>query len=320
VGRVDEIEDWQQRAELAQPDAPAPGLATSVAGGAALVRSIHRLAVGDVPAAVASARHGLVMEPADGSQRSATAYYFGVASFYLDPLRAEPYLLEFIEGSAEERDPRHRYAMALLAETYGVRGDMDQARRFADQALELTRRWGLEEHPPTNQVHVAHGIVALAGGDLDLAEEHFERAVTLARRGHDRVEIAHTLLWMARFRVSNHDREGAREALDGARDLVPDIGRVSMQRLVQDLELELADHRLARNPPAGGDSLSEAELRVLRLLPGELSYRELGQRMHLSLNTRTHLGCGASSASPPGPRSSAKPTGVDGSEASRSAT
>jgi LuxR family transcriptional regulator, maltose regulon positive regulatory protein len=247
------------------------------------------LAVGDVPAAVASARRGLAMEPANGSHRSAAAYYLGVASFYLDPLRARPYLLEFIEGCAGERDPRHRYAMALLAETYGVRGDMDQARRYADQALELTCRWGLEEHPPTNQVHVAHGIVALADGDIDLAEEQFERAVMLARRGHDRVEIAHTLLWMARLRVGNQDPEGARGALDTARELVPDIGRLSMHRLVEDLELELADHRAARNPPAGGDALSEAELRVLRLLPGELSYREIGQRLHVSLNTvRTH--------------------------------
>jgi len=229
------------------------------------------------------------MEPANGSQRSAAAYHLGVASFYLDPERAQTYLLDFIDGCAGERDPRHRYAMALLAETYGVRGEMDEARRLANQALELTRHWGLEEHPPTNQVHVAQGVVALADADLDLAEEHFERAVMLARRGHDRVEIAHTLLWMARFRLYSHDREGSREALDAARELVPDVGRVSMQRLVQELELELADHRPARNPPGAGEPLSEAELRVLRLLPGELSFREIGQRLHLSLNTvRTH--------------------------------
>lgn len=180
--------------------------------------------------------------------------------------------------------------MALLADTYGVRGENDEAGRLADQALELTRHWGLEEHPPTNRVHVAQDVVALADGDVGLAEEHFERGgdACSSRPRPSRGSRTPCYGWGDSASAATTAKQVGRRWTP-ARELVPDIGRVSMQRLVQDLELELADHRPALNPPSEGYPLSEAELRVLRLLPGELSYREIGRRLHLSLNTvRTH--------------------------------
>jgi LuxR family maltose regulon positive regulatory protein len=38
-------------------------------------------------------------------------------------------------------------------------------------------------------------------------------------------------------------------------------------------------------PPPAGEPSSESEVRVLRLLSGDLTYREIGRRLHLSVNT-----------------------------------
>lgn len=47
-------------------------------------------------------------------------------------------------------------------------------------------------------------------------EEHFERAAALALRGGDRVEIAHTLVWLARARADQGGPSGALAALEDA--------------------------------------------------------------------------------------------------------
>jgi len=170
-----------------------------------------------------------------------------------------------------------------------VRGELEAASRLASQALNVARRQQLEEHPPTEQVHVALGIVALERGELDAAEDELERAVRLARRGGDRLEVAHALVWLARFRARRGEADQGQDALAVARNLLPELGDSAMRSLVRALEAELAARQPAEPGPVDGDPVSEAELRVLRLLSGDLSYREIGQHLHLSLNTvRTH--------------------------------
>ncbi len=291
VGQLDDVEVWLARAEQAAADAPARGLASSIAGGAAISRSMYRLALGDVPGAIVAARRAVELEPARGSREHVTAGYFlGVALFYEDPEQAQPILQEFLEVVPDgEEDVRRYFAMALLAEVHGVRGELEDTERLAEDALEVAHRQALEEHPPTEQVHIALGIAPLARDALDAAEEHFERAVALARRGGDRVEKAHALLWLARLRVRQHDPGGARAALQAAHDEMPELGEPGLRPLVRVLEQELVGAAPAPSPVREGDALSDAELRVLRLLPSDLSYREMARHLYLSLNTvRTH--------------------------------
>jgi LuxR family maltose regulon positive regulatory protein len=72
------------------------------------------------------------------------------------------------------------------------------------------------------------------------------------------------------------DREGAGAAGDQARALLavcPDPGHLAV----------------APAPDRAADPLSDRELAVLRLLPGPLSQREIGQELFVSLNTvKTH--------------------------------
>ena len=103
--------------------------------------------------------------------------------------------------------------------------------------MQVARRQGLEEYPATEQAHLALGFALLARRELDAAEERFERAVGLARRGGDKLEYAHALVWMARLRVLQDDAQGAGDALRAAREVVPDLGDTAMGALVRALAL-----------------------------------------------------------------------------------
>ncbi|MGI8559057.1 MAG: LuxR C-terminal-related transcriptional regulator [Solirubrobacteraceae bacterium] len=291
VGPMDEIEEWLQRVDPRSFDAPARGLATSIAGAVAEMRSMYRLAVGDVPGAIELGRQAVKLEPVPGSPYHATAgYHLGVALFFEDPDRARPLLQEFLTViPGDEQDPRHLYAMALLAETHALYDELDAAERLAIAAMQATQQMKLEEFPSTNQLHIALGLAPLARGELDTAEEHFERAVTLSRRAGDRVEMAHALVWWAAVQDRQGDPHAGRDAFAAARELVPGIGLSCMRPLVKKLSLDTAPKRRAPPPADQADPLTEAELRVLRLMPGDLTYREMAGHLYLSLNTvRTH--------------------------------
>jgi LuxR family maltose regulon positive regulatory protein len=293
MGRLEEVEVWLGRAERAPAGAPAGGgMASSVAGSAALMRSMYRLAQGDVSGAVAWGQKALALESVEGSREHATAGFFlGVAQFYADPQQAEPLLRGFLTAiPAGDQDAERYFAMALLAEAHTLRGELDAGERLAREALEVAHARGFDEQPPTEQAHVALGAVLFARDEFDAAEEQLERATALARRGGDRLEQAHALVWLGRARARQHDLIGARDALDAARNELPELGGSLLPTLVDALERELRVEKSAREPPQAGTPLTAAELRLLQLLPGDLSYREIAAHLYISLNTvRTHV-------------------------------
>ncbi len=291
-GRFNEVEPWLARAERAAPDAPAPGMASSVAGGVAAVRSALRLAFGDLPEAIRWGREALALEPDPRSREHATAcYWLAMALVYWDIEGARALLVNYLAVVPPGEDDIRRYfAMALLAEMNALAGEFEAATRLAEDAFAVARQRGLVEHPPTNQVHIALAAVSLARADLEEAEEHVERAAVLSGRGGDRMQCAHALVWFARVRARQGDSVAARSALEQARELVPQLGTTVMCAQIALLEDELPDAP-SRQPTAAeaGDPLSDAELRILRLLVTDLSYREIGEQLHLSINTvRSH--------------------------------
>ena len=294
MGSVENMEHWLGIAERAAERTASPARRAELLAHVAIQRSFEALARAEAAEAVRWARRAVQILREVGDEPPASRYFLGIALFWGgDRTEAETLLRGYIaEVPAGDQDVRRSFAMVIVAEACALRGELEEADALVGAALAITAERDLQEHPPTEQVHVAAGIVALARGAIEVAEEHLERAATLARRGGDSIEVAHALLWLGMARARHADPDGARDALDRARDV---LGGRTVPGLVDPLEALARELDRPSDAPrrgvAAGEPVSDAELRVLRLLPSDLSYREIANELYLSLNTvRTHAG------------------------------
>jgi ATP/maltotriose-dependent transcriptional regulator MalT len=294
MGTVEAAEHWLGIAERAADRVASPARRAELLAHAARQRSMEALARADAVEAVRWGQKAVAELAEDADELAVARYFLGIALFWGgDRVEAEELLRGYLaEVPAGQQDVRRYFAMGLLAEACALRGDLEEADALAGAALAVAADRGLEEHPPTEQAHVAAGIVALSRGAFEAAESRFERAATLARRGGDSVEIAHALLWLGTGRARMGDSDGAHAALARARDVLGGKTVPGLTAMLETLAREL-DSLSARPADAATteEPLSDAELRVLRLLPTDLTYREIATELYLSLNTvRTHAG------------------------------
>jgi LuxR family maltose regulon positive regulatory protein len=111
----------------------------------------------------------------------------------------------------------------------------------------------------------------------------------LARRGVARPELVYSLHALAPVRAATGDPDGARGALrEAERTLSACVSPGVLTHLVADAERRLRG-KAARAAAPADDGLSSRELEVLRLLPSEMSFREIGGTLYVSHNTvKTH--------------------------------
>jgi LuxR family maltose regulon positive regulatory protein len=120
--------------------------------------------------------------------------------------------------------------------------------------------------------------------------DHARRLLTSATRVT--AHLTYALPWLAvqaRIELADafvtlRDREAARLMLEEGRGILavrPDLGVLG--DALGTLELEIAAMPDARN--GGNSGLTRAELRLLPLLSTHLSFREIGERLHVSRNT-----------------------------------
>ena len=97
------------------------------------------------------------------------------------------------------------------------------------------------------------------------------------------------LLSLAKLKAQHGDRAGAKALLDEARDITeayPDAG--IFPALLDRRERELGIRKQKEPTPNG--ELTERELAVLRLFDGEISHRQIGERLYVPVNTvKTHV-------------------------------
>jgi LuxR family maltose regulon positive regulatory protein len=248
-----------------------------------LLRALHTFKSGAVGSAASEVEAALgAWEHPTPFWRTVAAVTRGTTAYW----RGDVPLADAALGEAEQlagEDGNHLaqlYSLGYLALLRAERGRLEEAEAMLARADEVcAAEPGVEEYFVAMVARMARAEVAERRHRAREAAAEAGLAVTLAHRGAGLVESAAALLVQARSRRALGDREGAALADSEARALLarcPDAGR-------------LAPKAPAAVIPAPRDSLSDRELAVLRLLPGPLSQREIGQELFLSVNTvKTH--------------------------------
>jgi LuxR family maltose regulon positive regulatory protein len=286
TGRLDQVATWIEAGERAGADEP------MLESGLASLHEIHRYMSGDVVRAVEAGRFSV--ERGETPWRPVGCPVLGIALFWSG--RSDEAVDE-LERSAEIARSADNHlavihASAGLAAIHAERGEVAQGDSVARSALRLADERGLTEHWATTMARVVHGRALEEDGRAAEAGETIDLGVELSQRGVASVEIAYARLAQAEARRWGGDPDGAEEAVGHARQVIdecptPGILRDMLARTER--RLHLARRARPRNGSAPVEELTEAELGVLRLLPGRLSQREIGSALSVSLNTvKTH--------------------------------
>jgi LuxR family transcriptional regulator, maltose regulon positive regulatory protein len=245
---------------------------------------------GDVGAAVAHARRAAEACRAEPELAVPALASLAYALFLAgDSEAARTAGREAVEWPKSTRQPAAMITvLATLALVEAGEGRPVIAETIARRAATLMRETGLLGSPLAALAPVALASALELKGDLKQAEPQAEQGEKLRRAPDERVEHVHALLVLARIRAQRRkvsaataDLARAHIALDEFADpgILPELA-AQVEQAIHDART--ATIRAVEEPTA-------AELAVLRVLASDLSYREIGQRLFLSLNTvKTH--------------------------------
>jgi LuxR family maltose regulon positive regulatory protein len=282
TGRMPAVADWVGAAERTCSSAPV------VESGIAGLREIHRYMDGDVAGSVRAGEQSVARGPTPW--RPVGCPVLGLALFWEGRPEEAAAELEAAVGDARAVDNHLAviHATSGLATIKAETGDIEAAAATAERALALADETGLAEHWATALSRVSRGRALAHAGRVGEATTAIERAAAVAEGGVAALEIAYARLACADVRALGGDPSGAGEAIAQARRIVDrcaDAGILTERLARAQRRLDRGSAR--RDAPASAPAavLTERELAVLRLLPTELSQREIGATLFVSLNT-----------------------------------
>ena len=314
LGRHEEVREYLVAAE-SSTTAPGPlyAIASSLESALAQLHTTHALMCGDVARATEAARQTLELEPdAESLAHAVAKINLGASLYFAGEVEEADAVLEAGVRRLREDQWRTEAVIAGLAYRAAIHADAGRgppAEQIAAEAEALVESWqhgqGASSPPASEERKTADAPVLwtrgmsprltyVAGkllehrGDLEAAHAAFARAATLARRGGRRLDLAHALISLARLKRREREYEAARALAREARrvlDTCPDPGILGELLRKTERSLQLQTSRPPETVVPADLELSERELAVLRLLASELSQREIGSQLYISLNT-----------------------------------
>ena len=286
---------WLARAwtlmDLGELDEVAAWLDTAPEGDewVGVLRALRLFKLGDVDGAARAAGAAVEAHPSAGSfWRTVAAVVTGVAAHWRGRYdEARPALRDAARIAAGEGNALARqYVLGYLA-LDAVEHDGPQAGLALLPEPPDEQRVG--EHFTAMIGHLARGRAAELEGRLSEAERELARASELSRRGAGILERAAAAVAHARVLAALGRREAARARLAHAEELLSGCADAGILARAVTQAGHAPGLAPARPPAAAGGELSDRELAVLRMLHSELSLREIGSELFLSLNTiKTH--------------------------------
>ncbi len=189
---------------------------------------------------------------------------------------------------AAARAPAAALVLAYLSLIALDDGERSAAERMARRALDLLEERHLAAGVVAANPHMALGSALAAGPDLHTGVEHLRKAVELSAPAGPSYWHAHALIRLASALHRVGDGEASSAALAVARgdlEVLPDAG--ALGALATAARAALAGR--SRREGFFGEQLSEAELRIARVLASGASLSEVARQLYLSPNTvKTH--------------------------------
>jgi LuxR family maltose regulon positive regulatory protein len=291
LGSLEAVDRWR----LAAEQAPLPGQlhhdVPSVAANAAMLEAAHAIVRGDVRTGIEAARRSRSLHPDE------TTPSFGAASVVLGTClydagryaEAARTLDQGVQVLPDENWITPLFVgLGCLAAACVDLGEVDRGERAAAEAERIVDELRVHEAAWVARTRLARGKLLELSGDLAAAEAAFLQAVVLARRGGRRLELPHALLRLARLKRRRAEHAEARALAREARAVIescPDPGMLGELLARTERSLQLAPAPSTAPMLQADLELSERELTILRLLTSDLSQREIGCELYISLNT-----------------------------------
>lgn len=248
---------------------------------------------GDVGAAVQHAHRAVKAAQADATNTFTVAALASLSNalfFAGDLAQARMVALEAVERpEARERPGGYVAALGLLAAIDAEDGRPAGAEAWARHAIGYAEETGQADLWPVALAHLGLASALATTGQLAEAEREARRGEQLRRTPQPTAAHAHALLVLAEIRAARSQLTRAARDLERARAMInelPDPGRLpalaaTAERTVNSIPA-VAPQRPIEEP-------SHSELAVLRCLASDLSLREIGAQLYLSVNTvKTH--------------------------------
>jgi len=244
-------------------------------------------------AAIEHGRRAVTAAQADATNTFTVAALASLSNalfFAGDLTRARTVALEAVERpEAPERPGGYVAALGLLAAIDAEQQRMATAEAWARQAIECAQETGQADLWPVALAHLALAVALARTGHLAEAEREAARGERLRRTPQPTTAHAHGLLVLAEVRAARSLPARAASDLERARAVIaelPDPGRLPA---LADRVQTMLDVEPASPQESPIEEPSEGELAVLRYLATDLSLREIGGQLYVSLNTiKTH--------------------------------